>query len=127
MLERPRKMSWEALETEELLGGTVRRRFIYGKNSMVAQIWLSKGAQVAEHTHEAEQITQVFEGLLRLTFRETGEVHDVGPGEVLVIPPNVPHQAIAIEDTYESDTFSPRRQDWIDGTDAYLRTKPASR
>lgn len=127
MLERPRKMSWEGLETEELLGGTVRRRFIYGKNAMVAQIWLSKGAQVAEHTHEAEQITQVFEGLLRLTFRETGEVHDVGPGEVLVIPPNVPHQATAIEDTYESDTFSPRRQDWIDGTDAYLRTKPASR
>ena len=127
MLERPRKMSWEGLETEELLGGTVRRRFIYGKNAMVAQIWLSKGAQVAEHTHEAEQITQVFEGLLRLTFRETGEVHDVGPGEVLVIPPNVPHQATAIADTYESDTFSPRRQDWIDGTDAYLRTKPASR
>ncbi len=127
MLERPRKMSWEGLETEELLGGTVRRRFVYGKNAMVAQIWLSKGAQVAEHTHEAEQITQVFEGLLRLTFRETGEVHDVGPGEVLVIPPNVPHQATAMEDTYESDTFSPRRQDWIDGTDAYLRTKPASR
>lgn len=127
MPERPTKTSWEGLETEQLLGGTVRRRFIYGKNAMVAQIWLSKGAQVAEHTHEAEQITQVFQGLLRLTFRDTGEVLDVGPGEVLVIPPNVPHQATAIDDTYESDTFSPRRQDWIDGTDAYLRAKPAGR
>jgi quercetin dioxygenase-like cupin family protein len=122
MGERPRRTSWEDLETEKLLGGTVRRRFIYGKNVMVAQIWLSKGAEVAEHVHEAEQITQVFEGALRLTFRDSGEVHDVRAGQILVIPPNVPHAAVALEDTYESDTFSPRRDDWINGTDAYLRT-----
>ena len=124
MGERPRLQAWEKLEKEPLLGGRVRRRFVYGKNVMVAQIWLDKGAEVAEHVHEAEQITQVFEGVLRLTFRETGEVHDVRAGEVLVIPPNVPHSAVALEDTYESDTFSPRRNDWIDGTDAYLRTPP---
>lgn len=124
MGERPRKQAWEKLEKESVVGGRVRRRYVYGKNTMVAQIWLDKGAEVAEHTHEAEQITQVFEGALRLTFRESGEVHDVRAGEVLVIPPNVPHAAVALEDTYESDTFSPRRDDWIQGTDAYLRTPP---
>lgn len=122
MGERPRLQTWEKLEKESLLGGRVRRRFVYGKNVMVAQIWLDKGAEVPEHVHEAEQVTQVFEGALRLTFRESGEVHDVRAGEVLVIPPNVPHAAVALEDTYESDTFSPRRDDWIEGTDAYLRT-----
>jgi quercetin dioxygenase-like cupin family protein len=122
MSERPRRTAWEDLETEKLLGGSVRRRYVYGTNCMVAQIWLSKGAEVAEHAHEAEQITQVFEGALRLTFRQTGEVHEVRAGQVLVIPPNVPHLATALEDTFESDTFSPRRDDWINGTDAYLRT-----
>jgi quercetin dioxygenase-like cupin family protein len=126
MSERPRRTAWDELKTEDLLGGSVRRRYLYGQNVMVAQIWLSKGAQVAEHTHEAEQITQVFEGALRLTFRESGEVHDVRAGQVLVIPPNVPHAATALEDTFESDTFSPRREDWISGADAYLRT-PATK
>jgi len=121
MSQRPQRTKWEALKTESLLGGTVRRRFVYGDNSMVAQIWLDKGAEVAEHTHAAEQITQVFEGALRLVFRTTGETHDVRAGEVIVIPPNLPHSAVALEDTYESDTFSPRRDDWITGTDAYLR------
>ena len=122
MAERLKKTVWEDLDRESLLGGTVKRRFVYGRNAMVAQIWLSKGAQVAEHVHEAEQITQVFTGALRLVFRESGETHDLRAGEVIVIPPNVPHAAVALEDTYESDTFSPRREDWIQGTDAYLRT-----
>jgi quercetin dioxygenase-like cupin family protein len=126
MGERPRLVAWDDIKKEDLLSGTVRRRYLYGKNVMVAQIWLSKGARVAEHTHEAEQITQVFEGALRLTFRDSGEVHDVRAGQVLVIPPNVPHAATALEDTFESDTFSPRREDWISGADAYLRT-PATK
>ncbi|TMB96131.1 MAG: cupin domain-containing protein [Chloroflexi bacterium] len=122
MNEGPRRSSWNDLKTESLLGGTVKRRYVYGKNAMVAQIWLTKGAEVAEHVHEAEQITQVFTGALRLIFRTTGQTHDVRACEVIVIPPNVPHAAVALEDTYESDTFSPRRDDWINGTDAYLRT-----
>ena len=126
MGDRPSRSAWEDQKTDSLLGGKVRRRFVYGKNAMVAQIWLSKGADVAEHVHEAEQITQVFTGALRLIFRATNETHDVRAGEVIVIPPNVPHAAVALEDTYESDTFSPRRDDWINGTDAYLRT-PKSR
>ena len=113
---------WDGLETESLLGGTVRRRYVYGANAMVAQIWLTKGANVPEHSHAAEQITQVFTGALQLVFRTTGQTHVLRAGEVIVIPPNVPHQATALEDTYESDTFSPRREDWITGADAYLRT-----
>jgi len=125
MADRPSRNAWEDLKTESLLGGKVRRRFVYGKNAMVAQIWLDKGAEVPEHVHEAEQITQVFTGALRLMFRTTGETHDLRAGDVLVIPPNVPHAAVALEDTYESDTFSPRREDWIQGTDAYLRMPPS--
>jgi hypothetical protein len=33
----------------------------------------------------------------------------------------VPHSAVALEDTVAVDVFSPLRQDWIRGDDAYLR------
>jgi hypothetical protein len=35
----------------------------------------------------------------------------------------VPHQAEALEDTFELDLFSPIRKDWLDGTDHYFHNK----
>jgi quercetin dioxygenase-like cupin family protein len=34
---------------------------------------------------------------------------------VLHIPSGTPHQAEALEDTFELDVFSPVRADWLDG------------
>jgi len=45
----------------------------------------------------------------------------VRAGELLQIPSNVPHSAVAEEDFTGLDVFSPPRRDWIDGTDDYLR------
>jgi quercetin dioxygenase-like cupin family protein len=45
----------------------------------------------------------------------------VRAGEVLVIPSNLPHSALALEDTLDVDVFNPPRQDWLAGTDDYLR------
>jgi hypothetical protein len=36
---------------------------------------------------------------------------------VLHVPANTPHQAEALDDTFELDVFSPIRQDWVDITD----------
>jgi len=47
----------------------------------------------------------------------------VHAGEVLTIPSNLPHKALALEDTVDVDIFAPPRQDWLDGTDAYLRKR----
>jgi quercetin dioxygenase-like cupin family protein len=52
---------------------------------------------------------------------EDGSVIDVKGGDTLVIPSNVGHAAEALEDTVDLDAFSPIRQDWLDGDDAYLR------
>ena len=38
-------------------------------------------------------------------------------------PVELPHKAEALEDTLDVDIFCPPRQDWLDGSDAYLRTK----
>ena len=42
-------------------------------------------------------------------------------GEVLVIPPDLPHRVEALEESLATDLFTPRREDWITGDDAYLR------
>jgi quercetin dioxygenase-like cupin family protein len=100
----------------------VQRRFLHGDKAMLAQIWLKKGTSVPRHVHPAEQLSFIVEGALRLRLGDDlSEIHEVRAGEVLVIPSNVPHEATALEDTYDLDVFSPPREDWIKGQDAYLR------
>ena len=107
---------------EESLKGTITRRMISGERMMIAQVLLKKGDDVPKHSHHNEQLTYVVSGKLRLLLGEDGE-HEVvvGAGEVLLIPPNLPHSALALEDTVDVDVFSPPREDWLNKTDAYLR------
>jgi quercetin dioxygenase-like cupin family protein len=76
------------------------------------------------HQHHNEQITYILEGALR--FVVGGQEVVVRAGEVLCIPPHVPHEAFALEDTVDLDIFNPPRQDWIDRDDAYLRSDVAT-
>ena len=89
---------------------------------MLAHVYLEKGFVVPRHMHENEQITYVLEGALKFWIGED-EGHEVvvSAGEVLHIPSNVCHKAEALEDTLDVDVFSPPREDWLAGTDAYLR------
>ena len=103
----------------EHLNPLLERQFVSAEQAMLARILLRKGCIVPLHHHENEQITYVLEGALLFTLE--GREIIVRAGEVLVIPPNVPHSAEALEDTIDLDVFTPPRQDWISGTDAYLR------
>lgn len=112
---------WDDMPKEEL-SDSISRRFITGDKTMLAHVYLKKGAVVPTHHHENEQITYILEGALRFWIGEDGAQEIVvRPGEVLHIPSNVPHKAEALEDTLDVDIFSPPRQDWIDKSDAYLR------
>jgi quercetin dioxygenase-like cupin family protein len=117
-MERPSYTKWKDIEVEEL-SPLIGRQFVVGKDVMVARVLLKKGANVPLHHHHNEQITYILEGALE--FLIAGERIVVHAGEVLCIPPNVPHEANALEDTVDVDIFSPPRQDWIDRDDAYLR------
>lgn len=90
---------------------------------MLARIELRKGCTVPRHQHHHEQISSVLCGAMRFMVGEEGAAVEtiVREGEVLVIPGNVSHSAEAIQDTIILDVFSPPRQDWINGDDAYLR------
>lgn len=107
---------------EEPLKGTITRRMISGKQMMIAQVGLKKGDFVPQHLHHNEQITYILTGALLFKLGERGERKViVRAGEVLVIPPNLPHSAQALEDTLDVDIFSPPREDWLNKSDDYLR------
>jgi quercetin dioxygenase-like cupin family protein len=121
MADRARHYRWDDLPREEL-NPLLSRRLVTGEDMMIAHVYLKKGCVVPKHAHENEQLTYVLEGCLRFRLGEDGEqVEDVHAGEVLTIPRNLPHEAEALEDTLDVDVFNPPRQDWLDGSDAYLR------
>lgn len=109
---------------KERVTDEIDRRLVVGDRMMLAHVYLKKGSIVPRHSHDNEQLTYILEGALRFSIGDDGaEEIIVRAGEVLVIPSNVPHQAEALEDTLDVDVFSPPRQDWLDGTDDYLRRK----
>ena len=121
-----RHEKWADIRREQVTGDIARRLFT-GERMMLAHVYLDKGAIVPTHSHENEQLTWILEGALRFWIGAEGsadfEELVVAAGEVLYIPSNVPHKAEALEDTLDIDVFSPPRQDWLDGTDAYFHNK----
>jgi quercetin dioxygenase-like cupin family protein len=106
----------------ETLKGTLTRKLISSERMMIAHVYFKKGDDVPQHHHENEQITYILSGALHFWFGADGKDEiTVRAGEVVVIPSNVPHRALALEDTLDVDVFNPPRQDWLSGTDAYLR------
>lgn len=110
--------TWESVPLE-VMSAVISRKVISGDKAMVAQVFLKKDAVVPEHHHESEQITYIIDGALK--FELEGRQVVVRKGEVLHIPSNVPHRAVALEDTLDLDIFSPIRTDWLTKDDAYLR------
>ena len=118
--------SWSTVPLEQL-NPHISRRIVTGEQVMVAHVYIKRGGVVPKHQHANEQITYVLEGALRLWVGDKVDSPDeadsvvIATGQVLVIPSNVPHRAIALEDTLDLDMFAPPREDWLSGTDAYLR------
>lgn len=110
--------SWDTVKTE-VMNPKISRKVISGARVMLANITFAKDAIVPTHQHESEQITYIVEGALK--FQLEGREVTVRKGEVLVIPSNVPHSAMALEDTQDLELFSPIRLDWLMGQDDYLR------
>jgi quercetin dioxygenase-like cupin family protein len=110
--------SWNSIAVDSL-NPLLGLQFVVGQNIMLARVLLKKGCIVPEHSHPNEQITFVLEGALK--FSIDGREIVVHAGELLTIPPNMPHRAEALEDTVDFDVFNPPRADWMNKTNSYLR------
>jgi quercetin dioxygenase-like cupin family protein len=112
---------WSEMPAEPLKG-SISRKLITSERMMIAHVYFKKGDDVPQHSHENEQLTYILEGALQFWLGPDGSRQiTVHAGEVLVIPSNVLHRALALEDTLDVDVFCPPREDWLAGTDAYLR------
>jgi quercetin dioxygenase-like cupin family protein len=104
---------------EERMNARVHRKAIHTETMTLARLSLQQYAVVPLHSHENEQISMVEKGALKFVL--DGREQVVRAGEMLQIPPHVPHSVEALEDSVAVDLFAPRREDWIRGDDAYLR------
>ncbi|NKB35390.1 MAG: cupin domain-containing protein [Pseudomonadales bacterium] len=114
-------VNWDEVELETV-NDNMRRRIVTGEKMTVARIYFDDGFVVPMHEHHNEQITQVVKGQMRFVFAGADPKEMLlNPGDVVVIPAHVPHQATCIGEVEEIDMWAPRRDDWLDGTDDYLR------
>ena len=110
--------SWSTIPVE-VMNPLVTRQVVHGDLITISRLELKTGAVVHRHLHPNEQISTVEQGRLRFVFDD--ETTEVAAGESLTIPSNVAHEVTALEDSVAVDVFSPVREDWIRGEDAYLR------
>jgi quercetin dioxygenase-like cupin family protein len=112
---------WNDMPAEQLKPG-LTRKLVSSERMMIAHVYFKKGQEVPQHSHENEQLTYILEGSLKFWFGAEGSQEvTVRSGEVIVIPSYLPHRAVALEDTLDVDVFCPPREDWLNGTDSYLR------
>jgi len=109
---------WDRVEKEQM-NPLFARQVIHSEKMTVARVHLRAGCVVPEHSHHNEQISILEKGALKWVLGGVERV--LKPGDVLLIPPHVPHSVVALEDSIAMDLFSPIREDWIRGDDAYLR------
>lgn len=105
---------------EEQVTPLISRKIVTGEKEMVVFWKMKAGAHAAAHRHPHEQVSLMLSG--KMEFRLGNEKRTCGPGDVVVIPSGVEHEAYFPEDTEVIDIFSPPREDFLaGGTPAYMR------
>ena len=103
------KINWNNVPSEEV-NPSMKRKIVSGEKLMIARMNFKDGFLVPLHNHVHEQVTQVVSGKMRFWFGANKEqTMDLGPGDVVVIPSDLPHEALMIGDVEEIDTWAPPR------------------
>jgi quercetin dioxygenase-like cupin family protein len=112
-------ISWDDIAEQRINENTTRKMF-WGENIMVTRWELAPNTPLPVHDHVSEQVTMVQEGSVTLVFPNEENV-TLRSGDMLVIPPSKPHGVeVGPQGCTVMDLFSPLRQDFIDGSAAYL-------
>ena len=105
------KINWDAMPWTPVRPG-VERKAVSGSGATLALHRLMPGHEPKPHAHHYEQIAYIIAGTMR--FVVGGDEHLVGPGGVLVIPPNIEHwgEVVGDEPVIKLDVFTPRRPEY---------------
>lgn len=97
------------IKEKELVPG-FHAQFVHSENMTFAYWRIEAGSSLPDHSHPHEQVANVIEGEFELVV--AGEAKRMTPGQVAVIPGNVPHHGTAITDCRLIDVFYPVRDDY---------------
>lgn len=104
---------WEQFPEVEAMPG-IFRRVLSGEKVMLSLVRAKAGAKVNNHSHEAEQVSWIIKGKMRVT-TDQGEEKIITAGDVWVIPANAVHSAEYVEDTEMLEGFAPIRLEYLIG------------
>jgi quercetin dioxygenase-like cupin family protein len=104
--------NWDTLTGVVARKGVIRKVF-GGKNSMMTLNEIKADTQPALHSHPHEQITYIVSGCAEFVLGD--EVLQVKAGDLLLVPPDVPHslKVVGDETVLNIDVFSPIREDYV--------------
>jgi quercetin dioxygenase-like cupin family protein len=91
--------------------GVTRQVVAESPDMMVVLVRFDSGAKGKLHNHPHLQATYVEAG--HFTFLVDGQVHNLGPGDGLVIPSEAMHSCRCDQAGTLIDTFTPRRDDLL--------------
>ena len=106
------KIDWNAISWTKVRHGVECKAFS-GSAATVALHRLMPGHEPVPHSHPHEQIAYILSGQIR--FHVGGEQHLLGPGGLLVVPPNVEHwgEVVGDEPVLNLDIFTPKRPEYL--------------
>lgn len=94
-------------------GPGITRRVFSGKRCMMVLNEIMPSARPSLHHHPHEQLTYIIKGSAE--FILGNELMNLGEDDVVLVPPNVPHQLKVTSDepVLNLDVFSPIREDYL--------------
>ncbi len=90
----------------------VERRVFSGEGATLAWTTLAPGHTPRPHSHGFEQIVYIVSGQARFSVGE--EERLMGPGDMVVVPPNAEHwaQTVGEEPVVDLSIFTPKRDEY---------------
>jgi quercetin dioxygenase-like cupin family protein len=104
-------VNWNQVEWETVREGVERKAFT-GEGATLALHRLQPGHEPRPHNHHYEQIVYILAG--EVDFHVGDEVVRLGPGGLIVVPPDVMHHAEVVGDepVLNLDVFTPKRPEY---------------
>ena len=100
-------ISLDTIKAHSILPG-FKGKFLHTDKITLAYFEIEEGAQLTEHSHPEEQVSNILQGKFRLNVGDETQILE--PGKVAVIPGGVKHSGEALSYCRVMDVFCPVRE-----------------
>jgi quercetin dioxygenase-like cupin family protein len=111
--ESDRFVLGDAVATEDVSDGVVRKIMGYNDSLMVVRVCFEENAIGYTHAHPHSQVAYVESGVFEFTIGD--ETRTLKAGDCAYVPPDVEHGAVCMQTGVLLDIFSPVREDFLEG------------